>query len=107
MSPTPLERRRFPRMHLQVPLFLRGRSAGGEDFLELTKAMDISATGALVASPHLLRPNAVVSLTVPAPPSPGAGVMGTANAPIQARVRRVQNVGELYLVGLEFLKPLD
>lgn len=107
MPPAPLDRRRSPRMHLQIPLFLRGRDAGGEDFLELTKAMDISATGALVASPHLLRPSAVVSLTVPAPPSPGAGVMGTANAPIQARVLRVQNVGELYLVGLEFLKPLD
>ncbi len=107
MAPTPVERRRFPRMRLQVPLFLKGRDSAGEDFLELTKTLDISAAGASVASPRLLRVSAMVSLTVPAPPSPGSGVAGTTNAPIQARVRRLQNAGEIYLVGLEFIKPLD
>src|SRR5580698_857091 len=35
------ERRRFQRIHLQIPLFVRGKDAHGEQFLELAKTLDI------------------------------------------------------------------
>ena len=48
------ERRRFQRLRLQVPMFIRGRDAYGEQFLELAKTLDISAIGAFITSPRPL-----------------------------------------------------
>ena len=42
------ESRRYQRIQLQVPLFVRGRDAYGEQFLELAKTLNISAQGALL-----------------------------------------------------------
>ena len=55
MRLTPAERRRSPRIHVQIPMFIRGIDAAGVEFLDLTKTLDISATGAFLASPRLLR----------------------------------------------------
>lgn len=101
------ERRRSPRLRLQVPLFLRGRDAFGEEFLDLTKTLDISATGARLASPRMLRSNELVSLTIPAPSQANAGLIPQSNGPIQARVRRMQTTGDLHLVGVEFLRAIE
>ena len=103
---SPAERRRSPRIRLQIPMFVRGVDATGVDFLELTKTLDISATGAFLASPRLLKAEYVVHLTIPAPPTSFATVPPE-TPPIQARVRRQQTAGEVHLIGLEFLKPLD
>ena len=48
------ERRRHQRIHLQIPLFIRGKDTQGEQFMELAKTLDISAIGAFVASPRPL-----------------------------------------------------
>jgi len=37
MAPLYDERRRFQRIHLQVPMFIRGRDAHEEQFLELAR----------------------------------------------------------------------
>jgi hypothetical protein len=107
MTSTPAERRKFPRIHLQVPIFVRGLDAQGEEFLDLTKTLDISASGAFLASLRAVRANEIVSLTIPSPPISSSGLLPTATPPIQARVRRQTPVGELQLVGVEFLNPLD
>lgn len=103
----PADRRRAQRIHIQVPLFLKGVDAYGSEFVDLTKTLDISATGAYLASPRTFLNNALISLTIPAPtPSPvGAGPSG--NAPIQARVRRQEAAGVVQLIGVEFLRPLE
>src|ERR1700722_17898854 len=67
----PAERRRSPRIRLQVPMFVRGTDASGSVFLDLTKTFDISATGAFLASTRMLEMDTVVQLTIPAP-SPAA-----------------------------------
>lgn len=101
------ERRRSPRIRLQVPLFIRGTDAQGNEFLELAKTLDISSLGARLVSPRPLQPQEIVSLTVPAPlpRSPEFGECGT--PPISARVRRLESSGEMELAAVEFLKPLD
>jgi hypothetical protein len=100
------ERRRFQRIHLQVPLFIRGKDAHGQQFLELAKALDISGLGALITSPRALVLGEFVTLTVPAPSITSSALVPAGMPPIQARVRRQQEAGEVYLVGVEFMKPL-
>jgi hypothetical protein len=100
------ERRRFPRIHLQVPLFVRGKDAHGEQFLELAKTLDISGLGAFITCPRALRLNEIVTLTVPAPSITSSGLVPAGMPPIQARVKRQQEAGDVHLVGVEFLKPI-
>jgi hypothetical protein len=106
MRLTPAERRRSQRIHVQIPMFVRGTDAAGLEFLDLTKTLDISATGAFLASPRSIRPNQLVNLTIPAPPSPSS-TMPPETPPIQARVRRHRAAHGVYLLGVEFLKALD
>ncbi len=100
------ERRRFPRIHLQIPLFIRGRDAHGEQFVELAKILDVSGLGAFITSPRPLRVGAVVTLTIPAPSITSSALIPAGMPPIQARVKRQQEVGDIHLIGVEFLKSI-
>ena len=100
------ERRRYQRIQLQVPLFIRGKDAQGEQFMELAKTLDISAIGAFVASPRPLAINGFITLTIPAPSITSSGLVPAGMAPIQAKVRRQQEAGDVYLIGVEFVKPI-
>jgi PilZ domain len=106
MSPLYEERRRFQRIHLQVPMFIRGRDAHGEQFLELAKTLDVSGLGAFMTSPRSLSVNEIITLTIPAPSITSSGLIPAGMPPIQARVKRLQHAGDVYLVGVEFLKPI-
>ena len=103
----PAQRRRSPRIRLQVPIFLRGTDASGAEFVELTKTLNISATGACIASARMLRPDQLVNLTVPAPSPVSSGVVPNETPPIAAKVLRQDSAGEIRLFGLEFLRPLE
>jgi len=99
--------RRSPRIRLQMPVFLRAADASGAEFIELTKTLNISATGACVASTHILRPDQIVHLTIPAPSSASSGVVPSETPPITAKVLRQDLTADVRLFGLEFLKPLE
>jgi len=104
----PAQRRRSPRISLQVPVFLRGVDTSGAEFIELTKTLNISATGACIASTHYLRPDQVVSITVPAPsPQFSSSVVPNETPPISAKILRQSVAGDIRLFGLEFLRPLE
>jgi hypothetical protein len=87
-------------------MFVRGTDAAGLEFLDLTKTLDISATGAYLASPRPIRANELVNLTIPAPPSPSA-TLPAETPPIQARVLRHRAEHGIHLLGVEFLKALE
>lgn len=102
------QRRRSPRINLQVPVFLRGVDSSGVEFIELTKTLNISSTGACIASTHYLRPDQVVSITVPAPsPHSSSSLVPNETPPISAKVLRQSVAGEIRLFGLEFSRPLE
>jgi hypothetical protein len=103
----PSNLRRSPRIRLQMPVFLRAADTSGAEFVELTKTLNISSTGACVASTHILRPDQVVYLTIPAPSSAPSGVVPSETPPITAKVIRQDSAGEMRLFGLAFLKPLE
>jgi hypothetical protein len=106
MRLTSAERRRSQRIHIQIPMFVRGTDAAGLEFLDLTKTLDISATGAFLASPRAVSVNQIINLTIPAPPSPSA-TLPSETPPIRARVRRHRSADGIHLLGVEFLKALD
>jgi len=99
--------RSSPRIRLQVPVFLRGTDVSGTEFIELTKTLNISATGACIASTHILRPDQTVHLTIPAPSPASSGLVPSETPPIVAKVRRQDSAGQMRLFGLEFVHPLD
>ena len=106
MRLSPAERRRSQRIRVQIPMFIRGTDPAGMEFLDLTKTLDISATGAYLASPRPIRMNQIVNLTIPAPSSPAA-TLPSETPPIQARVRRHRSTEGVHLLGVEFMKALD
>lgn len=99
--------RRSPRIRLQIPLFLRGVDAQGAEFIELTKTLNISATGACITSTRLLRTDQTVQMTIPAPSPPGSGLVPAETPPILAKVLRRDTLGEVHVFGLRFLRPLE
>jgi len=99
--------RRSPRLRLQVPVFLRASDATGLEFIELTKTLNISATGACITSSHILRPEQTVHLTIPAPSPASSSLVPSETPPIIARVKRQDSLGDVRLFGLEFLRPLE
>ena len=103
----PVQRRRSPRIRLQVPVFVRGTDTSGTEFIELTKTVNISATGACIASTHILRPDQVIHLTIPAPSPASSSVVPNETPPITAKVLRQDTAGEMRLFGLEFLRALE
>lgn len=107
MRSIPAERRRTPRIYLQIPVFVRGQDHLGREVFEFSRAMDISSTGALLAVPAKFKDEQLLTLTVPAPPPSASGLIPAETPPFQARVRRQQPSGDLHLVGVEFLRRLD
>jgi hypothetical protein len=87
-------------------MFVRGTDAAGLEFLDLTKTLDISATGAYLASPRAIRTNEIINLTIPAPYS-SSSALPAETPPIPARVRRHRITEGTHLLGVEFLKALD
>ncbi|MGH9711364.1 MAG: PilZ domain-containing protein [Candidatus Acidiferrales bacterium] len=101
------ERRKFPRLRVQVPLFIRGKDNQGVEFLELAKTLDISGQGARLISPHSLCHDELILLTIPAPLPRSSEFGESGTPPIQARVRRLEDSGDMKLAAVEFLKPLE
>ena len=99
--------RRSPRIRLQVPVFLRGTDVSGVEFIELTKTLNISSTGACITSTHILRPDQTIHLTIPAPSAASSSLVPSETPPIVARVLRQESAGEMRLFGLEFLRTLE
>jgi hypothetical protein len=99
--------RRSPRIRLQMPVFVRGTDASGAEFIELTKTLNISATGACITSTHIIRPNQVIHLTIPAPSPASSSLVPSETPPITAKVLRQDAAGEMRLFGLEFLRAIE
>jgi hypothetical protein len=106
-SPYADANRRSPRIRLQVPVFVRATDSSGVTFVELTKTLNISATGACIASAYPLRANQVLQLTIPAPSPAHSSTVPHETPPISAKILRQETAGDMRIFGIEFLQPLD
>jgi hypothetical protein len=100
------ERRKWDRLPLAIPVFVRSSDDSGKEFLEFATAWNVSAGGALVAVKRSLRLSSQVSLEIPSVPF--------ATSPIHSKVARnflakaiwVTHAEGHQIVGLKFLDPI-
>jgi len=100
------ERRRWPRLPLAIPIFVRSRDEKGKDLLEFATAMNVSAGGVLVAVRRSLPLAERVSLEIPTAPSLALNAGAQASRLLQARTVRVIHGEGYHLIGLKFSQPL-
>ena len=100
------ERRRWPRLPLAIPVFVRSQAEAHKEFLEFATALNVSAGGMLVAVRRSIPSAAQVSLEIPSAPIGALADLSNVTRNLHARVLR-SNPGEGYnLIGLKFLRPL-
>lgn len=101
------ERRKWPRLPLAIPVFVRSRDEKGKEFLEFATALNISAGGALVAVRRSLPLSAQVSLEIPSAPLSAEASLPKASRTLRARTTRVTHSDGYHLLGLKFSRPLE
>lgn len=100
------ERRRWPRLPLAIPVFVRSHAEAEREFLEFATALNVSAGGMLVAVRRSIPSSAQVSLEIPSAPLAALADLPTVTRNLRAKVLRMHH-GEGYnLVGLKFSRPL-
>lgn len=99
------ERRRWPRLPLAIPVFVKGR-AGEHEFLEFSTALNVSAGGMLIAVRHSIPADKEVSLEIPSAPLVALSSLPQAVRTLRAKVLRMVHVDAYNLVALKFARPL-
>jgi hypothetical protein len=100
------ESRKWPRLPLAIPIFVRSRDEDGKEMLEFATALNISAGGALVALRRSLPLSAQVLLEIPSAPLVSGNSFPKAPRILRARAVRVTHVDGYHLLGLKFSRPL-
>lgn len=100
------ERRKWARLPLAIPVFVRSRDEKGKEFLEFATALNISACGALVAVRRLLPVAAQILLEIPSAPLAATAKLPKAARTLRAKCIRVTHQEGYHLVGLKFSRPL-
>ena len=99
------ERRKWSRLPLAIPVFVRSRDPKGKEFLEFATALNVSAGGMLLAVRRILPALAQLQLEIPCAPI-AALTQGAARS-LSAKTLRTTPAGGYYLLGLKFLRPLS
>jgi hypothetical protein len=98
------ERRRWHRIPIALPVFIRGRDDEGQNFMEFTTALNISAGGALVIIRHdQVSARTRLSVEIPAAPLPEPGSF---RRQLNGELVRVESLLGWAICGLQFAIPL-
>jgi len=100
------ERRKWPRLPLAIPVFIRNQDENGKEFLEFATALNVSAGGALVAVRRSLPLSSPVSLEIPSAPLVSAAALPKAARNLQARAIWATHADGYQLAGLKFSHSL-
>lgn len=100
------ERRKWPRLPIAIPVFVRSRDEKGKEILEFATALNVSAGGALVAVRRSLPLSTQVLLEIPSAPLAVTSSLPKAARNLRARTMRVTHADGYHLVGLKFSRPL-
>jgi hypothetical protein len=101
------EQRKWARLDLAIPVFIRTRDGNGKDSLEFATAINISPGGALVAVRRSLPASALVSLEIPSAPIGPANGLKTSSRIMHAKAVWVTHLDDFHLLGLKFARPLS
>jgi PilZ domain len=100
------ERRKWDRLQLAIPVFVRSKDENGKDCLEFATAMNISAGGALVVSRRSLPHATPVSLEIPSAPFSAESGLPRSSRVMRAKIVWVSHLNSYHLLGLRFGRPL-
>ncbi len=104
----PIERRRWPRLPLAIPVFVRSwlDSDARKESLEFATALNVSAGGMLVVLRRALPASAEISLEIPSAPFAALASVPHAAHILPAKILRTQLGTSYALVGLKFVQPI-
>lgn len=100
------ERRKWARLPLAIPVFVRSRDDKGKEFLEFATALNVSAGGMLLALRKGLPAAAEVLLEIPSAPLAGMTALPDASRNLRAKALRSTQTDGCHLLGLKFARPL-
>ena len=101
------EERKWARLQLAIPVFIRTRDGNGKDSLEFATAINISAGGAMVVVRRSLPIPALVSLEIPvAPFGPASGLKASSHI-MRAKTVWVAHRDDYHLLGVKFARLLN
>jgi hypothetical protein len=100
------ERRKWSRLPLAIPVFVRSRDRKGKEFLEFATALNVSAGGMLVAIRRLLPTIAHIQLEIPSAPVASLAALPKTSRALRAKALRTTPAEGFYLLGLKFARPL-
>lgn len=100
------ERRKWTRLPLAIPVFVRSHDGEGKEVLEFATALNVSAGGMLVAIRRALPAVAQVRLEIPSSPVGALSAVPEAARLLQAKTLRSTPADGYYLLGLKFSRPL-
>jgi len=100
------DERKWPRLQLAIPVFVRARDGNGKDSLEFATAINISPGGALVVLRRSLPQSALISLEIPSAPIGPTGLK-TSSRVIRGKAVWITHFDDYHLLGLKFDRPLS
>ena len=100
------ERRKWSRLPLAIPVFVRGQVEREKEFLEFATALNVSAGGMLVAVRRSLPSSAQVLLEIPSAPLAALAALSKVARSLRAKVLRLEHAQGYNLVALKFSRPL-
>jgi len=101
------ERRKWTRLTLAIPVFVRACDEQGKEVLEFATALNVSAGGMLVAIRRLLPTAAPIQLEIPSAPLAAWASVTSASRNLRAKPLRSSHEAGYYLMGVKFLRPLS
>ena len=99
-------RRRWDRLPLAIPIFVRGIDARGNTFMEFTSAFNINRGGMLLACAKPLPPSDILDLEIPFAKVPWPPAEDQFVRCLKARIVYAVPATGCQLYGLEFTHPL-
>jgi hypothetical protein len=101
------EERKWPRLHLAIPVFVRARDGNDKDSLEFATAINISPGGALVVLRRSLPQSSLISLEIPSAPIGPTSGLKTPSRVIRGKAVWITHFDAYHLLGLKFDRPLS
>jgi PilZ domain len=102
-----LNRRRWTRLPVAIPVFIRGKDSHGRPFEEFTTGFDISPGGLLLATRQYVVPSSKLTLEIPSAPAPKLRMVDRFVRDISGRAVTVTHAEQYYLCGVKFVRPLS
>ena len=99
--------RKWARLQLPIPVFVRTQDDNRADSLEFATAINISAGGALLAVRRSLPISTPVILEIPSAPIGPANCSPNSPRVIRAKTVWVSHRDDYHLMGLKFARPIQ